>query len=100
MVDTPWLGEGKNLAVPPALKAYEQAVSLNSNLQDGSAEGRACSRGFRTDAEDPISMTLLRVAFQTLGCKLNQLETESVADKFLDAGQRLCRSTSLPSLCV
>lgn len=28
-------------------------------------------------------MTLLRVAFQTLGCKLNQLETESVADAFL-----------------
>lgn len=31
-------------------------------------------------------MTLLRVAFQTLGCKLNQLETESVADAFLAAG--------------
>jgi threonylcarbamoyladenosine tRNA methylthiotransferase MtaB len=34
-------------------------------------------------------MTLLRVAFQTLGCKLNQLETESVADKFLDAGAEI-----------
>lgn len=31
-------------------------------------------------------MTLLRVAFQTLGCKLNQLETESIADRFLAAG--------------
>ncbi len=31
-------------------------------------------------------MTLLRVAFQTLGCKLNQLETESVADAFFEAG--------------
>jgi len=31
-------------------------------------------------------MTLLRVAFQTLGCKLNQLETESVADAFFAAG--------------
>jgi len=31
-------------------------------------------------------MRLLRVAFRTLGCKLNQLETESVADAFFDAG--------------
>lgn len=31
-------------------------------------------------------MTLLRVAFRTLGCKLNQLETESVADAFAAAG--------------
>jgi threonylcarbamoyladenosine tRNA methylthiotransferase MtaB len=31
-------------------------------------------------------MTLLRVAFRTLGCKLNQLETESVADAFSGAG--------------
>ncbi len=31
-------------------------------------------------------MTLLRVAFQTLGCKLNQLESESIADRFLAAG--------------
>jgi threonylcarbamoyladenosine tRNA methylthiotransferase MtaB len=31
-------------------------------------------------------MTLLRVAFRTLGCKLNQLETESVADAFSQAG--------------
>ncbi|MCE1195348.1 tRNA (N(6)-L-threonylcarbamoyladenosine(37)-C(2))-methylthiotransferase MtaB [bacterium] len=31
-------------------------------------------------------MTLLRVAFKTLGCKLNQLETESVADVFAAAG--------------
>jgi threonylcarbamoyladenosine tRNA methylthiotransferase MtaB len=34
-------------------------------------------------------MTLLRVAFQTLGCKLNQLETESVADRFLAAGAEI-----------
>lgn len=31
-------------------------------------------------------MTLLRVAFRTLGCKLNQLETESVAEAFSEAG--------------
>jgi len=31
-------------------------------------------------------MTLLRVAFRTLGCKLNQLETESIADAFSLAG--------------
>ena len=31
-------------------------------------------------------MTFLRVAFRTLGCKLNQLETESVADAFSNAG--------------
>jgi threonylcarbamoyladenosine tRNA methylthiotransferase MtaB len=34
-------------------------------------------------------MIRLRVAFQTLGCKLNQLETESVADTFLDAGAEI-----------
>lgn len=34
-------------------------------------------------------MTLLRVAFQTLGCKLNQLETESVADRFLATGAKI-----------
>ena len=34
-------------------------------------------------------MAMLRVAFQTLGCKLNQLETESIADKFLDAGAEI-----------
>lgn len=31
-------------------------------------------------------MRLLGVAFKTLGCKLNQLETESVADAFSEAG--------------
>ncbi|HCO48897.1 MAG TPA: tRNA (N(6)-L-threonylcarbamoyladenosine(37)-C(2))-methylthiotransferase MtaB, partial [Spirochaetaceae bacterium] len=31
-------------------------------------------------------MRLLKVAFQTLGCKLNQLETESLADAFSAAG--------------
>ena len=31
-------------------------------------------------------MTPLRVAFRTLGCKLNQLETESIADAFSLAG--------------
>lgn len=31
-------------------------------------------------------MTLLKVAFHTLGCKLNQLETESLADTFRGSG--------------
>ncbi|HWR12438.1 MAG TPA: tRNA (N(6)-L-threonylcarbamoyladenosine(37)-C(2))-methylthiotransferase MtaB [Rectinemataceae bacterium] len=31
-------------------------------------------------------MTVLKVAFKTLGCKLNQLETESVANAFSEAG--------------
>ncbi len=35
-------------------------------------------------------MRLLKVAFRTLGCKLNQLETESVADAFAAAGARIC----------
>ena len=34
-------------------------------------------------------MTLLAVAFKTLGCKLNQLETESIADAFATAGAEL-----------
>ena len=34
-------------------------------------------------------MAVLRVAFQTLGCKLNQLETESIADKFLAVGMEI-----------
>ncbi|HEY9054635.1 MAG TPA: tRNA (N(6)-L-threonylcarbamoyladenosine(37)-C(2))-methylthiotransferase MtaB [Rectinemataceae bacterium] len=34
-------------------------------------------------------MTQLRVAFRTLGCKLNQLEGESIAQAFLDSGARL-----------
>jgi threonylcarbamoyladenosine tRNA methylthiotransferase MtaB len=34
-------------------------------------------------------MTLLAVAFKTLGCKLNQLETESMADAFTIAGAEL-----------
>lgn len=34
-------------------------------------------------------MTDLRVAFRTLGCKLNQLETESIADRFSAAGARI-----------
>lgn len=34
-------------------------------------------------------MAVLRVAFQTLGCKLNQLETESIADKFLAVGAEI-----------
>ncbi|PKL07032.1 MAG: tRNA (N(6)-L-threonylcarbamoyladenosine(37)-C(2))-methylthiotransferase MtaB [Spirochaetae bacterium HGW-Spirochaetae-9] len=35
-------------------------------------------------------MRLLKVAFHTLGCKLNQLETESVADAFEAAGAIIC----------
>ena len=34
-------------------------------------------------------MTPLRVAFSTLGCKLNQLETEAIADAFSSAGALL-----------
>lgn len=35
-------------------------------------------------------MTILRVAFRTLGCKLNQLETESIADAFSAVGAAVC----------
>lgn len=45
-------------------------------------------------------MTRLRVAFQTLGCKLNQLETESVADTFLDVGAELVPSHAPADLYV
>jgi len=45
-------------------------------------------------------MTHLRVAFQTLGCKLNQLETESVADTFLDVGAELVPSHAPADLYV
>ncbi|GAI65322.1 unnamed protein product, partial [marine sediment metagenome] len=31
---------------------------------------------------------MVRVAFYTLGCKLNQAETESLADQFREAGYR------------
>ncbi len=31
----------------------------------------------------------IRVAFYTLGCKLNQAETESVASQFAESGYRL-----------
>ena len=34
-------------------------------------------------------MKTLRVAFSTLGCKLNQLEGEAIADAFLSAGARI-----------
>lgn len=45
-------------------------------------------------------MKLLNVAFRTLGCKLNQLETESVADAFLKAGARICHFDELADLYV
>lgn len=45
-------------------------------------------------------MTALRVAFRTLGCKLNQLETESVADAFSDAGALLCSFEEIADLYV
>lgn len=34
----------------------------------------------------------LHVAFRSLGCKLNQLETESIADAFRGAGAEVCES--------
>jgi threonylcarbamoyladenosine tRNA methylthiotransferase MtaB len=45
-------------------------------------------------------MTLLRVAFRTLGCKLNQLETESIADAFAGAGARIISFDEAADLCV
>ena len=45
-------------------------------------------------------MRLLRVAFRTLGCKLNQLETESVADAFSAAGALVCSFDQAADLCV
>jgi len=45
-------------------------------------------------------MTVLRVAFRTLGCKLNQLETESVADAFSEAGALLCSFEEIADLYV
>lgn len=37
-------------------------------------------------------MMTLKVAFKTFGCRLNQLETESIADAFAAAGARICRT--------
>lgn len=45
-------------------------------------------------------MTLLAVAFKTLGCKLNQLETESIADAFAAAGAELCAFEAKADLYV
>lgn len=45
-------------------------------------------------------MKLLNVAFRTLGCKLNQLETESVAEAFLKAGARICSFSEEADLYV
>ncbi len=45
-------------------------------------------------------MTVLRVAFRTLGCKLNQLETESVADAFSNGGALLCSFEEIADLYV
>jgi len=45
-------------------------------------------------------MTLLRVAFRTLGCKLNQLETESIADAFAGAGAKIISFDEAADLCV
>jgi len=45
-------------------------------------------------------MRFLRVAFKTLGCKLNQLETESVADAFIETGARLVKAEEEADLYV
>ncbi len=45
-------------------------------------------------------MTLLKVAFHTLGCKLNQLETESLADSFRAAGATIVPSGQKAELHV
>jgi threonylcarbamoyladenosine tRNA methylthiotransferase MtaB len=45
-------------------------------------------------------MRLLRVAFKTLGCKLNQLETESVAEAFAQAGMCLVSAAEDTDLLV
>lgn len=45
-------------------------------------------------------MRLLRVAFKTLGCKLNQLETEAVAEAFARAGMRIVPATEDADLLV
>jgi threonylcarbamoyladenosine tRNA methylthiotransferase MtaB len=45
-------------------------------------------------------MTPLRVAFSTLGCKLNQLESEAIADAFTSAGARLSSFDAAAELYV
>ncbi|MDD3820586.1 MAG: tRNA (N(6)-L-threonylcarbamoyladenosine(37)-C(2))-methylthiotransferase MtaB, partial [Spirochaetales bacterium] len=45
-------------------------------------------------------MRILRVAFKTLGCKLNQLETESVAEAFVQAGAALVPAEESADLYV
>ena len=45
-------------------------------------------------------MRTLRVAFKTLGCKLNQLETESVAEAFLQVGAVLVSPEEAADLFV
>ena len=42
----------------------------------------------------------MRVAFYTLGCKLNQAETESLADQFSQAGFRIVDSSCEADICV
>jgi len=43
---------------------------------------------------------MLKVAFRSLGCKLNQLETESVADAFREAGATVLESAAGADLVV
>ena len=45
-------------------------------------------------------MRILRAAFKTLGCKLNQLETESVAEAFLRAGAVLVSAEEAADIYV
>ena len=42
----------------------------------------------------------MRVAFYTLGCKLNQAETESLADQFSQAGFQIVDSNREADICV
>jgi threonylcarbamoyladenosine tRNA methylthiotransferase MtaB len=42
----------------------------------------------------------MRVAFYTLGCKLNQAETESLADQFSQAGFQIADSSYEADICV
>lgn len=41
-----------------------------------------------------------KVAFVTLGCKVNQYESNAMAGKFLDAGYKICNIDENPSIVI
>ena len=73
---------------------------LNNTIQGGASHARDIYIYNESAAEEADALRGLKVAFQTLGCKLNFAETSSLRDELMRCGARPAEKGETADVCI